>query len=312
MYEPRREPLPQTRWSVEDAVKVLRQSGLNPKLNTMSKLNGGIEFQVYSVRDCDDQAIVFKYPSERWVYNDNDWGIDRFQLLRQECNLLRFAGEHGITVPGVIAYFYPHDGPEVLVLEQINVDGTSPSDVEIGETVRRLHGLSPPAPYTVAQGTQLASATVAELTVRRLNEVERLIGDLRWKPAGEKLARILAPINMDGRLLHMDLRPANYLCRHNRLMGLIDWSNALIAAPILELARIAEYGGLSPEFATGYQLTSDMTAALDRETGIACRLYTVVMLCVLFLAQLQLPDQAERHISRLKELLGLLEGMVAA
>jgi hypothetical protein len=95
-------------------------------------------------------------------------------------------------------------------------------------------------------------------------------------------------------------------------MGLIDWSNALIAAPILELARIAEYGGLSPEFATGYQLTSDNTAALDRETGIACRLYTVVMLCVLFLAQFQLPDKAERQINRLRDLLGRLGGMDAA
>jgi hypothetical protein len=94
-------------------------------------------------------------------------------------------------------------------------------------------------------------------------------------------------------------------------MGLIDWSNALIAAPILELARVAEYGGLSSEFAKGYQLTSDMTTALDQETGLACRLYTVVMLCVLFLAQCRLPDQAEPQISRLKELLGRLEGLVA-
>ena len=136
MYEPRREPLPQTRWSLEDAVKVLHQNGLKPKSNTLSKLHGGIEFHIYSARESGGQAIVLKYPSERWVYNDNDWGIDRFQLPRQECNLLKFAGEHGIPVPEVIAYFAPPDGPEVLVLEQINVDGTSPSDAEIGETVR--------------------------------------------------------------------------------------------------------------------------------------------------------------------------------
>ena len=213
-------------------------------------------------------------------------------------------------MPEVRAYFDPHDSPVVLVLEQINVDGTLPSDTEIGETVRRLHGLSPPALYTVAQGAQLPSSKVAELTVKRLNVIERLTKNWRWKPTVEELDRILAPINMDARLLHMDLRPANYLCRRNRLMGLIDWSNVLIAAPMVELARIAEYGGLSPGFATGYRLTSDMTAALDKETGIACRLYTVVMLCVLFLAQCRFPDQAERHIRRLKELLGRLGDMV--
>jgi thiamine kinase-like enzyme len=232
-------------------------------------------------------------------------------LLRQERDLLRFSGEHGIPAPEVLAFFDPADGPEVLVLEQINVDGTLPSDVEIGETVRRLHGLSPPTLYTVAQGAQLPSSKVAELTVKRLNVIERLRESLRWKPTVEELDRILAPINMGARLLHMDLRPANYLCRRNRLMGLIDWSNALIAAPILELARIEEYGGLSPAFAAGYQLTPDMTAAFDRETGIACRLYTVVMLCVLFLAQLRHREQAERQISRLEELLRRLGGMVA-
>jgi thiamine kinase-like enzyme len=181
----------------------------------------------------------------------------------------------------------------------------------VGETVRRLHSLSAPVLYTVAQGAQLPSSTVAKLTVRRLNVVERFIGDLRRKPTVEELDRILAPINTDARLLHMDLRSANYLCQRNRLMGLIDWSNALIAAPMLELARIAEYGGLSPAFAPGHQMTSNMTAVLDRETGIACRLYTVVMLCVLFLAQLRLPDRAERHISRLTEHLGRLGGVVA-
>jgi hypothetical protein len=306
MYE-QYEPLPSARWSLEDALEVLHQNGLKPESNTLSKLHGGIEFQVYCARIADGRGIVFKYPSERWVYNDNDWGIDRFQLLRQERDLLRFAGEHGIPVPEVIAYFDPQDGPVVLVLEQINVDGTLPSDTEIGETVRRLHALSPPALYTVAQGTQLPSSRIAELTVRRLNVIERLTENLPWRPTVEELDRLLAPINIDARLLHMDLRRANYLCRRNRLMGLIDWSNALIAAPMLELARIAEYGGLSPAFAIGYKLTSDMTAALDRETGLACRLYTAVMLCVLFLAQCRLPDQAERQISRLKELLGRLE-----
>jgi hypothetical protein len=182
MHEQFQEPLPPKRWSLEDAVKVLRQNGLKLKLNTLSRLSGEIEFQVYDARDADDQTIIFKYPSERWVYNDNDWGIDRFQLLRQERDLLRFAGEHDIPVPEVLAYFDPADGPEVLVLEEIKLDGTLPSDTEIGETVRRLHGLSPPALYTVAQGARLPSSTVAKLTVRRLNVVERFIGDLHWKP----------------------------------------------------------------------------------------------------------------------------------
>src|SRR6516164_6428710 len=133
-------PLPQARWSLEHAVAVLHQNGLKLKPHTLSKFEGGIEFEVYSVQDSYGQSIVFKYPRERWVYNDNDYGIDRFELLRQEHDLLRFTKGLGIPAPEVIAYFIRNDGPEVLVLEKIDVDGTFASDAEVGETVRRLHG----------------------------------------------------------------------------------------------------------------------------------------------------------------------------
>ena len=95
MDEPPHGPPPQTRWSLEHAVAVLHQNGFKLKLDTLSKFEGGIEFEVYSAQDSYGQSIVFKYPRERWVYNDNDYGIDRCQLLRQERDLLRFAGEHG-------------------------------------------------------------------------------------------------------------------------------------------------------------------------------------------------------------------------
>ena len=110
-------PLPQARWSLEHAVAVLHQNGLKLKPHTLSKFEGGIEFEVYSVQDSNGQSVVLKYPSERWVYNDNDYGIDRFQLLRQERDLLRFTKGLGIPAPEVIAYFIRNDGPEVLVLE---------------------------------------------------------------------------------------------------------------------------------------------------------------------------------------------------
>ena len=72
-------PLPQARWSLEHAVAVLHQNGLKLKPHTLSKFEGGIEFEVYSVQDSYGQSIVFKYPSERWVYKDNDYGIDRMR-----------------------------------------------------------------------------------------------------------------------------------------------------------------------------------------------------------------------------------------
>jgi hypothetical protein len=68
MHEQRQGPLRQARWSVEDAVTVLHQNGLKLKLNTLSKFEGGIEFEVYSAQDSYGGNIVFKYPGERRLH----------------------------------------------------------------------------------------------------------------------------------------------------------------------------------------------------------------------------------------------------
>jgi aminoglycoside phosphotransferase (APT) family kinase protein len=101
----------------------------------------------------------------------------------------------------------------------------------------------------------------------------------------------------------MDLRDANYLCRGGQLRGLIDWSNALIANPLLELARVAEYGNLSTDFAAGYGITARERAALDQRLGLCCRLYTAAMLAVVFLSEMPDPDVARLKVDRVRELL---------
>jgi hypothetical protein len=72
---------------------------------------------------------------------------------------------------------------------------------------------------------------------------------------------------------------------------------------MLELARIAVYGGLSPAFAAGYKLTPDVTAALDRETGIERRLYTIVMLCLPFWHSVDFPIKLSGRFVDLKNFL---------
>jgi thiamine kinase-like enzyme len=104
----------------------------------------------------------------------------------------------------------------------------------------------------------------------------------------------------------MDLRPANYLCRTGHLLGLIDWSNSLLADPLLELARLDEYSGLSEAFAAGYGLTRGQRESLETPLGLSCRLYTVAMLAVLFLSEAPDANMASNKVERLKALLAKL------
>ena len=53
-------------------------------------------------------------------------------------------------------------------------------------------------------------------------------------------------------LLHMDLRAENILTSGGKIVGLVDWDNALFSHPALELARMAEYGVLNRDFLDGY------------------------------------------------------------
>jgi aminoglycoside phosphotransferase (APT) family kinase protein len=176
----------------------------------------------------------------------------------------------------------------------------------LGRMTKRLHGLPAPDIDLVAQRGRAASEVVAELTAERIAVVARLAGPLGPVPAARRLQHLLAPIDRQPRLLHMDLRPANYLCADGHLLGLIDWSNSLKADPLLELARLEEYGGLSDDFAAGYELDRLQRAELEGPTGLCCRLYTAAMLAVVFLSEAPDPGSAAVRVAQLKALLAKL------
>ena len=83
-------------------------------------------------------------------------------------------------------------------------------------------------------------------------------------------------------------------------MGLIDWTNAVIGEPALELARIAEYGSAPPGFFEAYQARRPMRASGARE--LLYRLDAAVMLAVVFLSEAPDPEQAAPRVSRVSQL----------
>jgi Ser/Thr protein kinase RdoA (MazF antagonist) len=103
----------------------------------------------------------------------------------------------------------------------------------------------------------------------------------------------------------MDLRKENILVRAGRPVAILDWSNALVGDPALDLARAAEYGSLTPAALAAYGdagrfTMSPLTVPSPRQA--VYRLDTAVMLSHVFLDGA--PDQAKaRHyIERAKSL----------
>ncbi|WP_392714284.1 phosphotransferase family protein [Rhizobium ruizarguesonis] len=289
-------------WTALDALDILQEHLAISNEDAFERVSGGIEFEVFRVSARGRDPLIIKFPSTRWIINDNDRDLDSFQLLSQERRLISFSHEHGVPAPRVLAYLEAGAFP-VLAMEIIDADDLPLLPGELGRMTRRLHGLHPPEISTVAQRGRLPSDVVAQLTLERLKVVERLAGVGGAVPTESALRAMLGPIDADARLLHMDLRRGNYLSRDGHITGLIDWSNALIANPVLELARLVEYGEFSNGFAAGYALTQQETAALSGEAGLACSLYTAAMLAVVFLSEAPDPELAATKVERVKELL---------
>lgn len=96
----------------------------------------------------------------------------------------------------------------------------------------------------------------------------------------------------------MDMRPANLLTHRSAIAAVIDWSNALVGDPALELARIEEYGHLSSGFREGY----GEAVNAPRQIHLVYRLDTAIMLAVVFLSEAPNPGAARAQVDRVKEL----------
>lgn len=98
----------------------------------------------------------------------------------------------------------------------------------------------------------------------------------------------------------MDIRPANLIGYNGEVKAIVDWDNALIGHPLLELMRIAETNEISwDEFKDGYKNDSIFNVT-PHIVSLFYRLDTAVMLANLFIAHLKIKDKGVFYKERLK------------
>jgi aminoglycoside phosphotransferase (APT) family kinase protein len=257
----------------------------------------GLEFAAFAA-DLDGRPVVVKTPWTRYIANDNDPDQDARDLLRQEAALLRFARSAGVPAPEV-ALLHVGGAIDLLATDLLPSDWSQPSAEELAAILVRLHSAPPPADPLVAQPGALASV-VAERVARRARVVEQISGVRLGLPPEPELEATIGAAEEPPSLLHLDLRKANLLTSAGRIIGLIDWTNALVGEPALELARIAEYGSAPPGFFEAYARRRPSPVAGVRE--LVYRLDTAVMLAVVFLSEAPDPATAVPQVARTREL----------
>jgi aminoglycoside phosphotransferase (APT) family kinase protein len=257
----------------------------------------GLEFAVFA-GSSRTRRVVVKAPWTRQIANANDPDQDARDLIRQEAELLAFARSAGVPAPEVVL-LHVDGAVDLLVTELVPDDGSQPSGEQLAAALARLHEAPAPALRLVAQQGAFHE-TIAERTGRRAGVVERLAGVRLGLPPVAELMALIGPGEGAPSLLHLDVREANVLTERGRITGLIDWTNALLGDPALELARIAEYGSAPPGFLDAYAKHRPVVPGGARE--LIYRLDAAVMLAVVFLSEAPDEARARPQVARACEL----------
>jgi aminoglycoside phosphotransferase (APT) family kinase protein len=261
-------------------------------------LAAGLEFAVFCAV-WRGRAVVVKTPWSRHISNDNDTAQDARDLLRQEAALLRFARSVGVPAPEV-AFLHVEGNVDLLATTFIPSDGSSPSADELAAALATLHAASPPTLPLVAQPDAFA-VVVAERVARRARVVEQIANIRLRLPPQSELETVLRSTDGPPSLLHLDVRRANLLTVQGRILGLVDWTNALVGDPALELARITEYASAPAGFFAAYERHRP-AAISGGARQLIYRLDAAVMLAVVFLSEAPDPEQAAPRVARAVEL----------
>jgi aminoglycoside phosphotransferase (APT) family kinase protein len=249
----------------------------------LSVAGRGLNFLVCRVETARFGTLALRTPWVRTLINDTDGVLDARRLLRQEAALADYARARGIPAPATRALHLGTDGVDFLATDFVHGDGSAPDARAFGALMRAIHALPPPTFPLIEGGDTPPHERIAARLSQRTAALARLTGEAFPLPGEHELRALLASRAGVRATLHMDARPANLFTRRGAIVAIVDWGNALVGDPALELARIAEGGQLDGAFLAGYG--DDPLGTLPPAIAGLYRLDTVVMLALVFLAE---------------------------
>ena len=224
------------------------------------RLGGGTSYTTHAarLRDTGPRIVVVRAASERSLAEDPACVADEFRLLRA-------VHETGVPVPEPI-YLDAHGGRSDAMVVGF-VEGSSI--------------------LTVAEGQEVARALAAQLArihrlpldaedfpalARRFESYARWLAHTPASPDDEtreaeirsRLRELNAPRRNRARVLHGDFWPGNVLFANGQISGVLDWEDATLADPALDVAITR----LDLLWAYGEPTMREFTAAYARE-GVA-------------------------------------------
>ncbi|MEH6889225.1 phosphotransferase [Bacillus sp. JJ864] len=240
--------------------------------------------------DSERGSFAFRVPWEREVVNINENVFSSRLSLQKEAKLSKFCHSQGIPVPAVHGLHLSEE-IDFLISDYIATDPTRISSYEIGELTNKLHHMQIEGLHYENENGKSTEKHIAERLVKRLQSFNEITSLRIQFPKIEEIEAILKEGEQVKRLLHMDIRSVNIIGQSGEIQAIVDWDNALIGHPLLELMRVAEVNEVNwNEFKAGYK-NEHIFGSLPKIVCLFYRLDTAVMLANLFIAQLKIKDK---------------------
>ncbi|ENQ3110391.1 aminoglycoside phosphotransferase family protein [Bacillus cereus] len=251
--------------------------------------------------DSEKGPLAFRVPWEREVKNINEGLFNSRISLQKEAELSKFCNSKDIPVPKVHGLHLSTE-LDFLISDYLATDHIQISAYKIGEVVNDLHNMPIENLNYQHRTRKPSSKYIAERLVKRVKGFNKITHcDIEF-PDISIIEEILKQADHVKKLLHMDIRPANLIGYNGEVKALVDWDNALIGHPLLELMRIAETNEIDwYEFKDGYK-NKDIFESMPRIVSLFYQLDTAVMLANLFIAQLKIEEKGIFYKERVKTL----------
>lgn len=273
----------------------------------------GVDFAVYRVTHPQEGQAVLRVPKHR-AYVSPYGDVDSADLVRQEHEIAHWLGDRGLPVARPLELM-EHDGLLVSTALHVEHDDAPLDGRDIGRFLGALHSVQPPPLTPAYQAPGAFAPFFAERLRSRCAHLRERDPALPALPQDRELLRTLesATEHVEPRLLHLDVRRQNLLGRRGRVAAVVDWSNALLGPPLMELARVAEYAllpdnGLDADAVLAGYAEHAALPDLDSPAALVFRLDTAVMLALVFHAVAPDPGRAAELTARSVHLADRLNG----
>lgn len=266
------------------------------QLEEITLIGSGVINAVFLIKEKSRGLLAIRTPwrPEEKMMDKNSSGIIS---LKKEAEIAEHCYKYKLPVPKVHKLFISDD-INFLVSDFVSGDDRPISSYDIGQLTSKIHKVPLDGLSIFDQNQQSFSQIISHRIINRAQTLGKLTNSKIVLPCLEDLKAILDTSKAEDCLLHLDVRRPNLIGENGCIKAIIDWDNAFMGNPIMELMRISETQELhEAEFLKGYNNMS-IIENTDQAIQSIYRLDTALMLSILFISFVNDAEKREHYLKR--------------